>query len=130
MENTYLCITMDAKRILGFLREIMANNNRAWFQEHKAEYEAVRQEFERGVAQAIERISSFDQEIVHLTVKDCTYRFYRDTRFSPDKSPYKTILEPILMRRVRRHCEVDITCIWSQVIVCWLWVTTGCLRIS
>ena len=92
MENNYLCITMDAKRILGFLREIMANNNRAWFQEHKAEYEAVRQEFERGVAQAIERISSFDQEIVHLTVKDCTYRFYRDTRFSPDKSPYKNHL--------------------------------------
>ena len=80
---------MDIKRILGFLREIMANNNRAWFQAHKAEYDAVRQEFERGVAQALGRISSFDSEVVHLTVKDCTYRFYRDTRFSPDKSPYK-----------------------------------------
>ena len=43
---------MDTKRILRFLREIMANNNRAWFQAHKAEYDAVRQEFERGVVQA------------------------------------------------------------------------------
>lgn len=80
---------MDIKRILGFLRQVMANNNRAWFQEHKAEYDAVRQEFEQSVAQALARICSFDEEIVHLKVKDCTYRFYRDTRFSPDKSPYK-----------------------------------------
>ncbi len=80
---------MDAKRILSFLREVMANNNRPWFQEHKAEYEAVRADFEQGVAQALERIVTFDPEIAHLTVKDCTYRFYRDTRFSPDKSPYK-----------------------------------------
>jgi len=80
---------MDQKRIIRFLRQVMANNNRAWFQEHKAEYEAVKAEFEHGVAQAIERVITFDEEIVHVAVKDCTYRFYRDTRFSPDKSPYK-----------------------------------------
>ena len=80
---------MDAKRILSFLRQVTANHNRPWFQEHKAEYDAVRAEFERGIAQAIERIMTFDPEIAHLKVKDCTYRFYRDTRFSADKSPYK-----------------------------------------
>lgn len=80
---------MDAKRILDFLRQVMANNNRTWFQEHKAEYEAVRGEFERGIEQALERIRSFDEEIAYVKVKDCTYRFYRDTRFSNDKSPYK-----------------------------------------
>lgn len=83
---------MDAKRILSFLRQVMANNNRPWFQEHKAEYDAVRAEFERGIAQTIERIMTFDTEIAHLKVKDCTYRFYRDTRFSADKSPYKNHL--------------------------------------
>ena len=83
---------MDAKRILSFLRQVTANNNRPWFQEHKAEYDAVRAEFERGIAQAIERIMTFDPEIAHLKVKDCTYRFYRDTRFSADKSPYKNHL--------------------------------------
>lgn len=80
---------MDAKRILGFLRQLQANNNRPWFLEHKAEYEAVRADFEHGVSQALERIVTFDPSIAHLQVKDCTYRFYRDTRFSPDKSPYK-----------------------------------------
>ena len=83
---------MDQKRILKFLRQIMANNNREWFQEHKKEYEIVRNEFERGVQQAIERIITFDEEIANVQVKDCTYRFYRDTRFSSDKSPYKNHL--------------------------------------
>lgn len=80
---------MDAKRILSFLREVMMNNNRPWFMEHKDEYEAVRAEWEQGVAQALERITTFDESIGNLRVKDCTYRFYRDTRFSADKSPYK-----------------------------------------
>ena len=83
---------MNQKSILKFLRQVMANNNREWFQEHKKDYEAVRAEFERGVQQAIERIMTFDQEIAHVQVKDCTYRFYRDTRFSADKSPYKNHL--------------------------------------
>ncbi len=81
---------MDTKRILEFLRQVARNNNRPWFQEHKGEYEAVKAAFERGVGQALERIVGFDDTLAHLQVKDCTYRFYRDTRFSADKSPYKT----------------------------------------
>ena len=83
---------MDAKRILKFLRQLSKNNNRTWFQEHRQEYEAVRADFEQGVEQAIHRIIAFDPSVIHLTVKDCTYRFYRDTRFSNDKSPYKNHL--------------------------------------
>ena len=75
--------------ILTFLNNVMRNNNREWFQAHKAEYEAARSEFESGVALAIGRVAEFDPEIAHVSVKDATYRFYRDTRFSPDKSPYK-----------------------------------------
>lgn len=80
---------MDTKRIIRFLRDVAANNNRQWFAAHKGEYEAVRADFENGIAQAIGRIAEFDPSVAHLSVKDCTYRFYRDTRFSPDKSPYK-----------------------------------------
>ena len=69
-----------------------ANNNREWFMGHKKEYEAIRAEFEQGVQQALERVVTFDPEIAHVQVKDCTYRFYRDTRFSADKSPYKNHL--------------------------------------
>ena len=83
---------MDAKRILKYLRVLMANNNREWYWEHKAEYDAVRADFEEGVQLALGRIAAFDGTIAHLSVKDCTYRFNRDTRFSPDKSPYKNHL--------------------------------------
>jgi uncharacterized protein (TIGR02453 family) len=83
---------MDSTRIIGFLKDIMANNNRPWFMEHKSEYEAVRAEFETGIGQALERITSFDPSVSNQRVKDCTYRFYRDTRFSNDKSPYKNHL--------------------------------------
>ena len=83
---------MDAKRILSFLENLAANNNRQWFLENKAEYEAVRADFEEGIGQTIARIFTFDPSVSHITVKDATYRFYRDTRFSKDKSPYKTHL--------------------------------------
>lgn len=80
---------MDSKRILAFLQAVAANNNRPWFQAHRAEYERCKQEFEVGVDELIAALAKFDSEISHLTAKDCCYRFYRDTRFSEDKSPYK-----------------------------------------
>lgn len=93
---------MNAKRILTFLRQVMANNNREWFQEHKKEYDAVRADFEQGIQQALERIATFDASIAHLKVKDCTYRFYRDTRFSADKSPYKNHLGAYISARGKK----------------------------
>lgn len=80
---------MDANRILQFLSDVQANNNRAWFQSHKPLYDAAREEWERGVGQALECIGRFDPSVLSQQVKDCTYHFYRDTRFSQDKSPYK-----------------------------------------
>lgn len=74
---------------MKFLRDIAAHNNREWFHEHKAEYDKAKADFEKGVSELILKISQFDPEIAHLTAKDCCYRFYRDTRFSPDKTPYK-----------------------------------------
>ncbi|MCI1741319.1 MAG: DUF2461 domain-containing protein [Prevotella sp.] len=72
-----------------FLKSIAAHNERTWFAEHKDEFIVSRDNFAEGLDQAIAAISKFDPEIAHLTAKDCMYRFYRDTRFSPDKSPYK-----------------------------------------
>ena len=80
---------MQAERILNFLKAIKANNTREWFNGHKEEYKAIRTDFEKGVTQAIARIAEFDPTIKHLTAKDAMYRFYRDIRFSSDKSPYK-----------------------------------------
>lgn len=80
---------MDAKLICNFLSEVAENNNREWFAAHKATYLKAKESFEQGVAEALARLSEFDSEIAHLEAKDCCYRFYRDIRFSTDKSPYK-----------------------------------------
>ena len=56
---------MDANRIITFLRQLMANNNRAWFQAHKAEYDAVRADFEAGVAQ-VEEVEDFEVGIIYI----------------------------------------------------------------
>lgn len=80
---------MDIYRILNFLDNVRRNNNRQWFQANKDEYLAVRADFENAVGELINSISKFDSTISHITVKDATYRFNRDTRFSEDKSPYK-----------------------------------------
>lgn len=93
---------MNAKIILAFLKNIAANNNREWFQEHKSEYEVVKKEFEAGVEDVITTLTTIDSEIAHLKVKDCTYRFYRDTRFSPDKSPYKRHLGAFICAKGRK----------------------------
>ena len=81
---------MDIQRILRFLHDIAQHNNRNWFQVHKNEYDTCRDIINRLTEQLIIRLSMLDERLAHLRVKDCTYRFNRDTRFSSDKSPYKT----------------------------------------
>ena len=82
-------IKMNIPVIFQFLKDLSANNNREWFNEHKAEYETARVEFDNFLATVIARISLFDETIRGIQPKDCTYRIYRDTRFSADKTPYK-----------------------------------------
>lgn len=77
------------KQVIDFLTQLERNNNREWFNAHKEEYLAAQQRFDKLAEQVIIGISTFDPSVAGLTAKDCTYRIYRDTRFSADKSPYK-----------------------------------------
>lgn len=81
---------MIMEQVINFLRELRRNNNREWFEAHKGHYKQVQAEVERFTEELIEGISSFDDSVRGLSVKDCTYRIYRDTRFGLDKTPYKT----------------------------------------
>ncbi len=76
--------------VMFFLNEIVVNNNRAWFNENKDLYIKAQNYINRIAELLILGVSKFDPSIKNLTVKDCTYRIYRDIRFSPDKRPYKT----------------------------------------
>lgn len=75
--------------IITFLQELQQNNNREWFMANKARYTALQARFNSFVDELIGEISRFDDSVTGLMAKDCTYRIYRDVRFSADKSPYK-----------------------------------------
>lgn len=77
------------KAIIDFLRQLQCNNNREWFNAHKEEFLKHQARFHELVDEVIKEITVFDADVAGLTAKDCTYRIYRDVRFSSDKSPYK-----------------------------------------
>ena len=76
--------------IIEFLAELSENNNREWFAAHKEQYKAIDLRLKEFAAKLIQGIAAFDSSVANLTVADCTYRIYRDIRFSHDKRPYKT----------------------------------------
>ena len=97
---------MNIPEILDFLKRLAANNNRPWFQEHKTEYQHVQQNFEELLSAVIARIAVFDDSVSHVQPTDCTYRIYRDIRFSSDKSPYKTHIGGYINAKGKKsnHC--------------------------
>ena len=80
---------MDVSRVLDFLSQLKCNNNRDWFAAHKDTYLQINKEINDFAEQMILNISQFD-DLGNISAKDCTYRIYRDIRFSADKSPFKT----------------------------------------
>lgn len=78
------------KDVMTFLNGVLMNNNRPWFQENKDLYLKAQERINNMTVEIIEGISKFDSSVKNLSVSDCTYRIYRDIRFSPDKRPYKT----------------------------------------
>lgn len=74
---------------LKFLQHLQKNNNKAWFEAHRATYDEARADFFNMVEELIKSIAQFDAPIGQLAVKDCVFRINRDVRFSKDKRPYK-----------------------------------------
>lgn len=78
---------------LEFLKKLKKNNNRDWFEKNKDAYKAAQADVEQTVNGIITGIRTFDKRIEStLDAKKCLFRIYRDTRFSKDKTPYKTNL--------------------------------------
>lgn len=75
---------------LKFLKDLKKNNNKPWFEKNKSVYLDAKEDMDHFVEQVIEGFGKTDAEIAALHPKDCTYRIYRDVRFSKDKTPYKT----------------------------------------
>jgi len=76
-----------------FLEELTANNNRDWFQANKRRYQDEVQQpfldFVVALAGPLQTVSPYLQADSRKT-GGSMMRIYRDTRFSKDKTPYKT----------------------------------------
>lgn len=75
---------------LDFFQQLEKNNNRPWFQAHKQLYlEKVRAPMELLVEAISSALLEFAPDYA-TPANAAIYRIYRDTRFSSDKTPYKT----------------------------------------
>ena len=82
-------VRIDLKPALEFLKGLKRNNNRAWFQAHRADFDNASQAFEDFVAAVIDELAP-TEGLRGISPKDCIFRIHRDVRFSKDKTPYKT----------------------------------------
>ena len=78
------------KEGIGFLRSLKKNNNREWFAAHKPEYEEyLKVPMQSLISELRSPMSEVAPEVV-VDPKRNIFRIYRDTRFSKNKTPYKT----------------------------------------
>lgn len=79
--------------LFGFLRDLAANNDRAWFEANKERFESTVREpaldFIEDFAETLETISPYFVADARKS-GGSLFRIHRDTRFSKDKTPYKT----------------------------------------
>jgi uncharacterized protein (TIGR02453 family) len=98
---------------LRFLSRLKKNNNKPWFDAHRADYEAARIDFSNFIQLAIDDLQRSDATIAGLTSRDCLFRMNRDIRFSKDKTPYKANFGASIKRGGKKsifagyyfHCE-------------------------
>ena len=92
-----------SKDSLKFLRDLKENNNKAWFESHRLEYQKFLLEpFRHLVGEMGEFMLTIDPYFeISPKINKTISRIHKDTRFSKDKSPYKTTMW-ITYRRLRR----------------------------
>ena len=74
---------------LEFLKLLKKNNNREWFAAHKERFLLEQQKMVDFADALLFEMNKHDV-LETLSGKKSLYRIYRDTRFSKDKTPYKT----------------------------------------
>ncbi len=87
------------KDAIQFLRSLKRNNRREWFQPRKHLFE------QHVKAPMLELVAALNAEMARFAPEYVTdpakalFRIYRDTRFSADKTPYKTHIAAWFRRR-------------------------------
>src|SRR4051812_11420066 len=81
---------MINQHTLDFLKQLVENNNREWFQANKDRYDQARENVVAFAGDVIKLLHKVDPGVSdELDPKKCVMRIYRDVRFSKNKLPYK-----------------------------------------
>lgn len=93
---------MLQEKSLSFIKSLAKNNNKAWFDKHRDEYQVCKEDFEEFVTALIGHMAKSEPEFAELKAKDAIFRIFRDVRFSKDKTPYKAHLSAALSKGGRK----------------------------
>ncbi len=97
------------KELVTFYQNLSQNNNRDWFNEHKDIYKqhviAPAQDFVRAMGERLRELSPNIVADTRTSGAGSIFRIYRDTRFSKDKTPYKTFLGILFWEGNRKKVE-------------------------
>jgi uncharacterized protein (TIGR02453 family) len=114
---------MFSPKTLSFLRALKRNNRREWFLPRREEYE---QHVRAPMVALLERLAgdlrTFAPELI-AEPKVSLFRVYRDTRFSSDKTPYKThVAARFPLRGVPRGEGAGL---YFEIAPGWVWIGGG-----
>lgn len=94
------------EEMIRFFRALKRNNRREWFQPRKPLFE------QHVKAPMLELVAALNADFARFAPEYITdpakalFRIYRDTRFSPDKTPYKTHAAAWFRRRGGKHSNL------------------------
>lgn len=81
---------MIQRHTFDFLKDLVDNNNREWFQANKERYDEARENVIAFTNELLKLLKKIDLGVnENLDPKKCVMRIYRDIRFSKNKTPYK-----------------------------------------
>lgn len=107
--NTMSTFTGFPKEVITFYKDLVRNNNKEWFEAHKTDYKnhviKPAQNFVLAMGERLRTISPGLVADTRTNGAGSIFRIYRDTRFSHDKSPYKTFLGIFLWEGSRKKME-------------------------
>jgi len=73
-----------------FLKQLKDNNTKEWFEEKREVYEQSLRQPAKALIEQMDMIFLEENLPFEASLKKSLFRIHRDTRFSKDKSPYKT----------------------------------------
>lgn len=112
-----------SNKSVAFLRKLKRNNDRAWFQAHRDEYD---RHLRAPMLAIVDRLAAdfraFAPELI-ADPKTSLFRPWRDTRFSEDKAPLKTNIAAVFPNRTLGR--MNGAGLYFEVATTWVWIGGG-----